>query len=66
MRRTKPAAYFMRNTKIAMRADHVLAIMIPGGSAGTKDTVSKAMRLGKPVTIHIIESKIETDTVKDN
>lgn len=52
------SAGFQRNTQIAMRADHVLGIMIPGGTAGTKDTLTKAMKLGKPVTIYTIEPKV--------
>src|SRR5574338_392376 len=47
-------AGFVRNGKIAARVDHLLAIMAPGGTSGTKDTITKAMSLGKPVTIYKI------------
>lgn len=49
------AAGFLRNGDIAKRVDHLLAITIPGGSSGTKDTISKTLKLGKPVTIWMVE-----------
>lgn len=42
-------ALFARNTLIARDADVILAITVPGGSNGTRDTVTKALRMGKPV-----------------
>lgn len=42
-------ALFARNTLIARDCDVLLAITVPGGSNGTRDTVTKALRMGKPV-----------------
>lgn len=47
-------AGYARNGEIANRADHLLAIMIPGGSSGTKDTIDRALRQHKPVTLHTL------------
>ena len=47
-------AGFARNSAIAERIEHLLAIMIPGGSAGSKDTIAKMMRMHKPVTIYTV------------
>lgn len=49
------SAGFQRNGEIAARIDHLLAIMIPGGTSGSKDTISKTMKMGKPVTIFTVE-----------
>lgn len=42
-------ALFARNTLIARDCDVLLAITVPGGSNGTRDTVTKALGMGKPV-----------------
>jgi len=44
-------AAYDRNQKIVDACDAVVAIMVPGGSRGTMDTVKKAHRAGKRVQI---------------
>jgi len=51
-------AGFLRNTTIAENSDHILCIF-PGGvpSGGTADTLKKAKKLGKGVTVVCLGSK---------
>lgn len=42
-------ALFARNTDIADQSDILLALMVPGGSHGTEDTIKKAKR--RPISV---------------
>jgi len=50
------AACFVRNTLIAQDCHDLLALMPPGGSSGTMDTVQKARNFGKSVFVIHVEA----------
>lgn len=44
-------ALFERNGWIVRDSTHVLAVTVPGGSNGTRDTINKAVEAGKTVYV---------------
>jgi len=52
------AAGFIRNSKIVEQCDEVIAFW-DGVSRGTEDTIKKAVRLGKQVTIFSTKEKVK-------
>lgn len=51
-------AFLVRNDQIVDAADLIVAIW-DGSSPGTRYTISRAQRLGKPVQIHILRGEKE-------
>ena len=47
-------AGFIRNQQMADYADALIAVMISGGSPGTKDMVNRMRKAGKPVQLAIV------------
>lgn len=45
------AALFERNSLVVRDCTHLLAVTVPGGSNGTRDTINKAIKAGKTVYI---------------
>lgn len=53
----RPQAYFIRNTKIIMRSDRLIAFW-DGESHGTRDAIWKAQLTGLNVYVHTTESGV--------
>lgn len=47
-------ALFERNGWIVRDSTHILAVTVPGGSNGTRDTINKAIAAGK--SVYVVES----------